>query len=384
MLNRVFYDDVVQELPISGSGVVDSIFWRLSIDGSYTVKSSHNCANKENLHWASMASNSRGGSTFWSRLWKLDIQPKIKHRVWGAADGTLPSLSALAKKKIPVDSSCVFCKCEEGNLLHILKLCPQVKQVWKVLGLGVKVYKLGGSNCLHRFQDVFDVLQKDDQRTFCISVWWLWWEHNQITHGKQGTPVSRVVELILEQAKRKNKQAKMGLTKASLKSEFLWKPPAGDFVKMNVDAAVPEDCRPCTAGFIIRDRVGAVLMSGCSPLGGCLSVLHGELVSIFTGLEFAIQASFRKIIVASDSPSAVNACNGLVFFADYNGTVVEDIIRLAAEFEEIKFLFERGQANECGHSLAKCGASHNSTVILIKDAPAFVFPCIVKDLAVLA
>lgn len=199
MLRHVFFDDVVQailKLPISGSNEIDSIFWNLSKDGKYTVKSGYNCANRENLRWSSLASNSRGGVSFWSKLWRLDILPKIKHCLWGAADGSLPSLSALSRRKIPVNSRCVFCNFEEGNLLHIFKLCLKVKQIWKALGLGAKVYKLGGLNYLQWFQEVFDVLQKEDQRTFCITVWWLWWEHNQITHGKEDTPVSRLVELI--------------------------------------------------------------------------------------------------------------------------------------------------------------------------------------------
>lgn len=125
---------------------------------------------------------------------------------------------------------------------------------------------------------------------------------------------------------------------------------------MNVDAAIPEDRSACTAGFLVRDFTGAVMMSGSCPLGGSVSVLQAELVSILSGLEFANQAGFRRIIVASDCLTAINACNGLASFSDYHGTVLQDIKRLANEFAEIKFVFERRQANESVHYLANPGS----------------------------
>lgn len=84
-------------------------------------------------------------------------------------------------------------------------------------------------------------------------------------------------------------------------------------------------------------------------------------------------------MVASDNSSAVQACNGKLRYADYIGTVVENIRRLAEELTEIRFVFERRQTNECAHLLAKWGSSHNSSVILIEEACAFINSCIVKD-----
>lgn len=82
----------------------------------------------------------------------------------------------------------------------------------------------------------------------------------------------------------------------------------------------------------MRDCDGVVLMLGTSPIGGCLSVAHEELLSIYAGMSFAHQAGFWKVTVASDNISVVNACNGCDTFRDYFGNVVEEIENLGRMF----------------------------------------------------
>lgn len=94
------------------------------------------------------------------------------------------------------------------------------------------------------------------------------------------------------------------------------------------------------------------MMSGSVPTGDCLSVLQAELTSILAGMELAIQAGFRKLVMALDCLSAIQDCNGHLYLANSNGVIVRDIGKIACEFTVIKFAFERRQANECAHLLA--------------------------------
>lgn len=147
------------------------------------------------------------------------------------------------------------------------------------------------------------------------------------------------MEYILDHKKRDTKLGNEGGKDGELSPLAVWNPPAGSLVKLNVDAAVPDDCRLCTTAFIVRNGGGEVLMSGAVPIGNCLSVFHAELVSILRLLELDNQAGFREIMVASNNLSAIDACNGAMQYYDYTGTVVHDILRIAKAFTKISFIF---------------------------------------------
>lgn len=152
-------------------------------------------------------------------------------------------------------------------------------------------------------------------------------------------------------------------------------------VKLNVDAVVPKEDGKCTAGFIVRDSKGAVLMSGVVPISDCLSVLHAELLSIYHGLAFTIEADFWNLIVASDNISTVNACNGLDIFVDYLGIVVKEIMHLTRDCHAVHFVFEARCFNEVAHSMAKWGSVYDAPIIFMEEVPSLVMPCIVKDIS---
>lgn len=125
------------------------------------------------------------------------------------------------------------------------------------------------------------------------------------------------------------------------------------------------------------------MMSGSAPVGDCLPVLHAEWVCIYTGLELAIQAGFRKIVVASDDQSAIQACNGNLVFADYDGTIVKDTRRLADELEAVYFVF-KGIRPMRVRTLQRNGVALSAPVIVIEEVPASINSCIMKDLATVA
>lgn len=161
--------------------------------------------------------------------------------------------------------------------LRLVNMLNTSGKHWAFAG---KVYNLPGLNCLQWFENVFDELPRDDQALFCIAIWWLWWEHNQITLGLKETPLNRLVELIVELKEREVHKAIEDGVMATVNQGPSWSPPTRPLVKLNVDAAVPEGFKHCTTGFIVHDDKGVVLMSGAVPIGDCLSVLHAELVSI--------------------------------------------------------------------------------------------------------
>ncbi|XP_065850302.1 uncharacterized protein [Euphorbia lathyris] len=83
-----------------------------------------------------------------------------------------------------------------------------------------------------------------------------------------------------------------GMTQTQATSTKHWKPPPADYYKLNCDAAHPLTGGCSAAGFIVRDNLGKVLMSGGCPLGFCWSPLQAELLSILNGLIFSSECGF--------------------------------------------------------------------------------------------
>lgn len=83
-----------------------------------------------------------------------------------------------------------------------------------------------------------------------------------------------------------------------------------DEVKLNVDVAVLSQYEVCTAGFMVRNNSGDVLMVGASPIGPSSSVLQAELMSIYTGLLLSIEVGFSADIGGIRQPSSHQCLHG--------------------------------------------------------------------------
>lgn len=78
----------------------------------------------------------------WRGIWKLRVPPKVKEFIWRASWGIIPHGVNLGKKGIEDHIRCPRCGMEE-SLLHILRDCFWVKNVWKAAQLALPACSLG-------------------------------------------------------------------------------------------------------------------------------------------------------------------------------------------------------------------------------------------------
>lgn len=70
----------------------------------------------------------------WKSIWNLNCPSKIKHFIWRACKGILPTNHCLAKRSVATLDKCVLCReCE--SIGHILWSCRIALEVWKVSGI---------------------------------------------------------------------------------------------------------------------------------------------------------------------------------------------------------------------------------------------------------
>ncbi|WCJ18132.1 hypothetical protein M5689_000508 [Euphorbia peplus] len=127
-----------------------------------------------------------------------------------------------------------------------------------------------------------------------------------------------------------------------------WTPPPAGIIKLNYDASVRENGGYCAAGFIARNELGEVLMSGVCPVGNCWSVLHAELSAILNGVYFALESGFHNLLVASDCKQVVDS---ILIKNDnsYVDVVAQYIRNFNPYFKSLSFVFEGRKVNCAAH-----------------------------------
>lgn len=136
-------------------------------------------------------------------------------------------------------------------------------------------------------------------------LWKLWCARNELCfqgHSLQPEQIAEVARSFtaLFESHRK---LPVGVHAAS-PSAHCWLPPTSGQLKLNVDAGF--GAHGAAFGFVLRDHLGVVLLSGAGPLHGMLSTFQAELVGVWFSYE-AVGAYFSQdVIIPTDCISLVS------------------------------------------------------------------------------
>ena len=144
LVQQTFLPHKAEELlsiPLSSMNPADSLVWAMTPNGCFTVKSAYRTTvkciaeAKEGKATPECSDKSRM-STIWKTIWGLQCPNKIKHFLWRACRGILPTKKCLAHRKIMKDDCCDFCG-ESETSGHCLWNCIIAKEAWKGLGFNI-------------------------------------------------------------------------------------------------------------------------------------------------------------------------------------------------------------------------------------------------------
>ncbi|XP_074318513.1 uncharacterized protein LOC141655326 [Silene latifolia] len=124
----------------------DSLYWKFSKHGVYTVKSGYYVAKALSDGPTTGADRSRMPHTIVafckSKLWKLPISNKLKVFLWKFMANALPVGSEFLKRKMSWRSSCTLCdglpSCVE-SISHLFRDCSFAKALWFGCPLGIRI-----------------------------------------------------------------------------------------------------------------------------------------------------------------------------------------------------------------------------------------------------
>jgi hypothetical protein len=66
----------------------------------------------------------------WRKLWKLDVQPRVRVFWWRVLKGILPDYATLARRHVRDHSTCPVCKSTSKSLYHAPVECTHAQLFW--------------------------------------------------------------------------------------------------------------------------------------------------------------------------------------------------------------------------------------------------------------
>ncbi|KAK7376153.1 hypothetical protein VNO78_35007 [Psophocarpus tetragonolobus] len=153
-----------------------------------------------------------------------------------------------------------------------------------------------------------------------------------------------------------------------------WTAPPPDFVKINCDGAF-STCHgsKASAGGVVRDWEGKFAVGFSHLLNNCETVVEAELLAIKIGIQVTISKGFKKLVVESDSYSAIQLINDGVFTCHPYPALVSSILDIANTADAVCYNHVFRETNSVADGFARHGLSlsPNSDVQLFSCPPAF-------------
>lgn len=153
---------LIKCIPIPKTMVSDLWFWIKDDKGVFTVKSCYRGLQGEfgNIY-----------TPFWKRLWSLKFPGKVSMFLWRVCCGILPTVGALAMKRVNVDSRCPWCRTEVETEGHVLFCCGYARSVWQMSEVKELIQSVSGESALDTFVRCFSRSTQDQCSLIGMIAW---------------------------------------------------------------------------------------------------------------------------------------------------------------------------------------------------------------------
>ncbi|CAN1216845.1 Putative ribonuclease H protein At1g65750 [Linum perenne] len=175
----------------------DQKIWGLSRSGEYSMKSAYRQLMAMNEAVTKLQVEGE-----WSKLWKIDVPPKMRHFLWRSVRDVLPTRNKLWRRRIEVHDSCGMCSRESESLEHLFLDCEVARGCWRVAGLegmlpGEDRRDGGWEGWLTQ---VLRSGTKEIQAAVAAVAWGLWRERNDRVWNQVSSAEERIVRSAQETA----------------------------------------------------------------------------------------------------------------------------------------------------------------------------------------
>ena len=215
--NLVHHHDVSKILNIRPSwfGAQDVLFWFPSKSGHYTVKTGYyiqRAMDKETRqNQVPLSSQSQLHHKLISKVWKLNLPPKLKIFWWKILHNGLPVADNLRKRGINIYSYCQACGEEIETVQHMLMHYRVAKEIWSLLLEELPEFPQSNIAIFQFFQYLMDRSTAQLQKNLPFFIGWRIWKmrnklvfENERDHIVKTAHAAILDDRVWEEAMRQN------------------------------------------------------------------------------------------------------------------------------------------------------------------------------------
>ncbi|XP_050222666.1 uncharacterized protein LOC126672755 [Mercurialis annua] len=337
----------ILSVPISVRNLKDSWIWVLDEKNRFSVRSVYRSLRGE------FADDELQESPFcWNRLWNLNIPLHVRNFIWRLVSGYLPSVDALASKRVFINGQCQVCNSMNETASHIFYGCEVAISSWGVSKLHLAVN--ADWNCEKWCRSWLENLKMEDRELAAMICWHLWLNRNGAVWEGKCNSAENVVNAASQQLyswqNARKKRVLFGERElASEDGKAIWSPPAVGFTKVNVDGAIFKSEGRAAMGCVVRNASGEIIQARQLSFVGLFDARSVELIGIRELLSW--MKGWSNLIIESDALEVVQDIRNPELAK--GDLLVEDCVLLAEQFSSLYFSFVRRSANLAAHLLAR-------------------------------
>ncbi|KAK9010379.1 hypothetical protein V6N11_036890 [Hibiscus sabdariffa] len=309
--------------------------WRWENNRAFSVRSAYKALTADSA--APLVPISANTIACWPRIWKLQVQQRVRVFLWLVLHQRIMTNVERKRRNLATSDVCARCQSEIETIVHVLRDCPQARQVWEAVVVPAQLatfFSLPFSDwILQCVTNVANVGTGDERwaARFATVCWLIWKQRCNTIFGTTTLSGSAWVRFVVQNIDgfftvldRRSLQA----GKASRPSIRVlpWWPPRPGWVKANCDAAVDPRNNSAAIGGVIRDSTGSWIFGFSRKLGRC-SVITAELWAMHDMLLHAWRIGFREVELETDNIEAYRIVSGCTS-AFVTTLLIEDLLEL--------------------------------------------------------
>lgn len=151
--------DLILKIPLSTRRDRVVWYWLADPRGVFSVRSCYKMMTYD-------ANNS--SSSFWRRLWKLNVPGKVKNFLWRIVKNVLPTTNNLLSRRVQVLPTCSVYNAYNQSIIHALVECGFAKSCWIASHVG---YVGQMSSFMEWLGIIFSRCNKDDCELAAMICW---------------------------------------------------------------------------------------------------------------------------------------------------------------------------------------------------------------------
>ncbi|KAF4366726.1 hypothetical protein F8388_020088 [Cannabis sativa] len=314
-----------------------------------------------------------GDSEVWKLIWNSPLHTRLKFVWWQLIRDIFPTKDKLAPFLDGITGTCLLCREEAENSLHLFWKCTFTKAIWFSIGWGIRTEMVTATDWKQWMEGFWKGLNLPPNIDFydfmvtclCI-VESVWKERNRRVHGEMEKDIMQISRSI-----RQKINDHIMVSEKIVHEITEWRPPPSDWVCCNSDVAVSPVGSFLSA--VIRDDVGNIISISSQESRVTLPKL-AEAKAVCLAAEKAKDLGLKKIMFQSDNIGVVKAFEASMDIC-MDFMLQDSKVRfnnICSKFSDWGIVHVSRKCNYMAHNIAKWAAVKNVLGICQEEVDASV------------